>query len=191
VLLSFTLVWRYTPLAAWYTVENITAWVDRFAENWWAPVLIVLAYTPASIVMFPAAAHHACGGACVRGGARFRLRASGHPACGFPRIRSRAALDRTTVRRIVGERLNRIADAVRRGGLPAMTAIRLVPVAPFIVVNIAAGAIRIRYWHFAAATALGMVPGALVATLLGDQLKNALHPTGGLNYWLIGGWSRS
>ena len=38
-----------------------------------------------------------------------------------------------------------------------MTAVRLVPVAPFVVVNLAAGAIGVRYWHFAVATMLGMV----------------------------------
>ena len=32
-----------------------------------------------------------------------------------------------------------------------------------------------------------MMPGALVATLLGDQVKTALTPAGGFNYWLIGG----
>jgi len=56
-----------------------------------------------------------------------------------------------------------------------------------VVVNLAAGAIRVRYWHFAVGTALGMLPGALVATILGDQVKTALNPSGGLNYWLIGG----
>jgi phosphatidylserine/phosphatidylglycerophosphate/cardiolipin synthase-like enzyme/uncharacterized membrane protein YdjX (TVP38/TMEM64 family) len=187
VLLSFTLVWRYTPLAAWITVENITAWVDRFAENWWAPVLIVLAYTPASIVMFPRPLITLAAALAFGAALGFAYALLGILLAASLEFAVGQRLDRTTVRRIVGERLNRIADAVRRGGLPAMTAIRLVPVAPFIVVNIAAGAIRIRYWHFAAATALGMVPGALVATLLGDQLKNALDPTGGLNYWLIGG----
>jgi len=32
-----------------------------------------------------------------------------------------------------------------------------------------------------------MLPGAFVATVLGDQVQSALHPAGGLNYWLIGG----
>ena len=57
-----------------------------------------------------------------------------------------------------------------------MTAIRLVPVAPFVVVNLAAGAIRVRYWHFALGTVLGMLPGALVATTPGRPGQDGPHP---------------
>ena len=53
LLTALTLAWRYTPLAQWVTVDSVTGWMDGFAANWWAPIVVVLAYTPASIVMFP------------------------------------------------------------------------------------------------------------------------------------------
>jgi uncharacterized membrane protein YdjX (TVP38/TMEM64 family) len=64
---------------------------------------------------------------------------------------------------------------MRRRGLLAMTAVRLVPIAPFAVVNMVAGAIRIRLWHFMVGTAIGILPGTLVATLFGDQLFAGLR----------------
>jgi uncharacterized membrane protein YdjX (TVP38/TMEM64 family) len=64
---------------------------------------------------------------------------------------------------------------MRKRGLLAMTAVRLVPLAPFAVVNMMAGAIRIRPTHFVFGTALGILPGTLTATVLGDQLFAALR----------------
>jgi uncharacterized membrane protein YdjX (TVP38/TMEM64 family) len=181
MLLAFALAWRHTPLAAWLTVDRVTAWVDGFAANWWAPLVVVLAYMPASVVMFPRPLLTLAAGMAFGVALGFAYAMTGILLAASVAFAVGRRLDRDTVRRIVGERLNRIADALRRHGLPAMTAIRLVPIAPFVVINIAAGAIRIRYWHFAGGTLFGMLPGALVATLLGDQVKS------GLNYWLIGG----
>src|SRR5262249_36273990 len=51
--LGLTLAWRYPPLSEWVSVDGATRWVDGLAGNRWAPLVIVLAYTPASVIMFP------------------------------------------------------------------------------------------------------------------------------------------
>ena len=66
-----------------------------------------------------------------------------------------------------------------------MTALRLVPIAPFIVEGIVAGAVRIKLWHFMVGTGIGMLPGTLAATILSKQLQAALESPGDVNYWLI------
>jgi phospholipase D1/2 len=71
--------------------------------------------------------------------------------------------------------------------LVAMTAVRLVPIAPFAVVGLVAGAIRVRLVHFVVGTLLGMMPGAVVTTVFGDQLQAALRDPSRINYWLIFG----
>src|SRR5438876_7354075 len=53
VLAALTAMWRYTPLAAWADAERITAWADRFSKYPWAPLIVMAAYTPASLVLFP------------------------------------------------------------------------------------------------------------------------------------------
>ena len=68
-----------------------------------------------------------------------------------------------------------------------MTALRLVPLAPFAVESVVAGAIRIRLWHLVLGTFLGMLPGMLAATVFGDQLETALRDPSAINYWLVGG----
>jgi uncharacterized membrane protein YdjX (TVP38/TMEM64 family) len=96
-------------------------------------------------------------------------------------------LGRDTLRRIAGRKLNRLSKALRRRGIMAVTAVRLVPLAPFVIESLVAGAIHIRLWHFMLGTFLGMLPGMLVATVFGDQLESALRDPARINYWVVGG----
>jgi uncharacterized membrane protein YdjX (TVP38/TMEM64 family) len=95
--------------------------------------------------------------------------------------------DRGTVRRVAGAKLNRVTEILRRRGLLAVTALRLVPLAPFAVEGLVAGAIRIKLWHFTLGTALGIIPGTLATILLGDQIETALRDPGQINYWPVAG----
>jgi phospholipase D1/2 len=68
-----------------------------------------------------------------------------------------------------------------------MTALRLVPIAPFSVESLVAGALRLRPRDLLVGTFLGMLPGTLAATVFGDQLHTALDDPASVNYWLIAG----
>jgi len=63
---------------------------------------------------------------------------------------------------------------------------RIVPLAPFAVVNMVAGACQIRLSDFLLATALGMSPGIFMIVVLQDQLGRTLSdPTIGTIALLI------
>ena len=66
-----------------------------------------------------------------------------------------------------------------------VTMVRLVPIAPYLVVNIVMGAMRIRLRHFVGGTFLGMLPGALAATVLSGQVAAALRDPALVNGWLV------
>jgi phospholipase D1/2 len=74
------------------------------------------------------------------------------------------------VRRLTGGRLAKVRDAIRRRGVLTIAAIRVVPLAPFSFVNLAAGATSVGFWPFIVGTALGMAPGFIVLSALGDRL---------------------
>lgn len=68
------------------------------------------------------------------------------------------------IRRYGGDTVNRISDFVGRNGFWASMVIRVLPSAPFVVVNAAAGASAMRATSFLAGTAIGIIPKtALVA----------------------------
>jgi uncharacterized membrane protein YdjX (TVP38/TMEM64 family) len=94
-------------------------------------------------------------------------------------------VDRETVRRLAGQRLRPLTRFMENRGLLAVTAVRLVPLAPFPVVNVVMGAMRVKTWHFVLGTFLGMLPGMLAATVLSDQLAAALEDPSRVSWWLV------
>jgi phospholipase D1/2 len=81
-----------------------------------------------------------------------------------------AWLGKKAVRRIMGGKLLRVRDAIRRRGILSIAAIRMVPVAPFTIVNLAAGALGVGLGRFLAGTVIGMAPGFVVFSALGHHL---------------------
>lgn len=69
-----------------------------------------------------------------------------------------------------GSTISRIEEGVRRDAFSYILTLRLIPVMPFWLVNLAAGFVNIPLRTFLAATVLGILPGSLVYSGLGAGL---------------------
>jgi phospholipase D1/2 len=78
-------------------------------------------------------------------------------------------LSRETVRRFGGRGLNRLSRRLAGGGLTSLLAVRILPVTPFCVLNVVAGATRVPFRQFVGSTFLAMAPGTVVLAMLGAQ----------------------
>jgi phospholipase D1/2 len=182
---GLTAIWRFTPLADYITAERVTGWAREFASAPWAPLIVLSAYTPASLVMFPRPVITLFAVVAFGPWLGFTYAMSGILIAAFLSYAAGMRLDRSAVRRMSGPKLDRMIQVLRERGLIAVTALRLVPLAPFIAEGLVAGAIRIKLWHFMLGTFIGMLPGTLAATVFGDQLEAALTGKGKINVWLI------
>jgi uncharacterized membrane protein YdjX (TVP38/TMEM64 family) len=72
------------------------------------------------------------------------------------------------------ESMQRFMDMVGRNGFLASLIVRLVPSAPFIVVNMAAGVTPMRVFDFTAGTALGIVPKIALTAFAGNSIVQAM-----------------
>lgn len=187
VLIGLTASWKYTPLSALLEPQEITAWAREVGDTWWAPLLVIAAYSPASVVMFPRPVITLFAVVAFGPWLGFGYAMLGIQLAAWLSYVAGGRLNRGTVRRVAGHRLNSIIEVLRRRGLIAITALRLVPLAPFSVEGVVAGALRIKLWHFMLGTAIGILPGTLAATVFGDQLEAALQNPHAINYWLIFG----
>ena len=79
-------------------------------------------------------------------------------------------LGREVLDRMLGERWKRILAGVRKRGLLAVVTFRVLPLAPFTLVNLAAGASGIRFLDFFLGTLIGMIPGLVVMSIMGDRI---------------------
>lgn len=79
------------------------------------------------------------------------------------------------LRRFGGGFINRFTGFVRKNGFMTSLAVRLVPTAPFIIVNMAAGVSGMRYIYFALGTGLGIIPKIGVVAIFGQGMKGVLE----------------
>lgn len=176
-------MWKFTPLAAWTDAQRAIDWARSFSFAPWAPIVVLLLYTPASIVLFPRPVITVFAVAAFGPWHGFAYAFLGILAAAVATYVIGLRLDRKAIRRIARGRLNRLTQIMRRRGVLAMTAVRFLPLAPFAVVNVVAGAMRIRPAHFIAGSALGILPGTLVTTVFGDQLIDALRDPRSIDFW--------
>jgi len=187
VLAGLVLAWRFTALADVVTAANVSAWARAFGDRWWAPLAVVAAPTLASLVLFPRPLITLAAVLVFGLWPGFTYAMAGIMVAALVTFFAGRRVRRDTVRRLAGSRLDRLSAVMRQRGLLAMTAVRLVPIAPFAVVGLVAGAIRVKLWHYALGTFLGNLPGVLAATVFADQIAAALDDASRINWWVVGG----
>ncbi len=167
-------LWRWTPLGEWLDVQTLAAWGSSLRHSPLAPLVVLVAFVAGGFVLVPVtllilAAALAFGPVY---GIVYGL--GGALASALSTYAVGRMLGRGRVRGLAGGRLNRISRRLAKRGLLAVTAIRMVPVAPFSVVNLVAGASHIGTRDFFWGTLLGMTPGTLAIVLFEEGLVNAL-----------------
>ena len=170
------LAWRYTPLAGLLKPDAFEA--TLLAGGSWGPLLalglflllgllafplnVLIIATAAAFGIWPGLAY-ATVGALISATATY----------GFGRW-----LGPGILRNLLGARIN--PPSVRGFGAMAsmaVTAVRLMPVAVALV-NLVAGATKIRFTDYVMGTALGLLPGIVLMSVLGARLFHILeHPT--------------
>jgi phospholipase D1/2 len=178
-------LWRFTPLSGWVTPERALAWANEFGSRPWAPFVVMLAYTPACLVMFPRPLITLTAVIAFGPWIGFGYALAGIVFSAVVTYYLGRRMRRDTVRRLAGPKLDAMVEVLKRHGLLAMTLLRLVPLAPFFVEGLVAGAVNLKLWHLAVGTAIGLVPGTLATTVFGDQLESAFSG-GDFNWWLVG-----
>ena len=83
-----------------------------------------------------------------------------------------------------GEGVARFTALVGRNGLLASLMVRLVPSAPFIVVNMAAGVTPMPLWTFLVGTGVGIVPKIALTTFAGNAVIRGLAGQGS-GHWVV------
>jgi len=89
-------------------------------------------------------------------------------AFAFGRFTGAQGMDRLTQ-----GRLSLLSRHLHQRGLLTVALVRFMPVAPFMVVNLAAGALRVKPRDFVFGSALGLLPGTVLISLFTDRLLSA------------------
>jgi uncharacterized membrane protein YdjX (TVP38/TMEM64 family) len=90
------------------------------------------------------------------------------------------------IQRRYGDRLRAINEGVRRDGPYYLFTLRLIPIFPFVVINLLMALTPIRAWTFYWVSQVGMLAGTAVYVYAGTELGKIESPKGILSPTLIG-----
>ena len=156
------------------SAQGVRDWVDGAGAA--APLVFVLVSAALTCALFPGPLLAGASGLLFGTALGFplSLTAATLGACTAFTISRRVGGD--AVEPVAGRRLLALRDLVSRRGFVSVLYARIVPGAPYSLVNYAAGLTRIRLLVFAAATALGAAPRAFAYTALGGSLSDLSSP---------------
>jgi uncharacterized membrane protein YdjX (TVP38/TMEM64 family) len=184
---ALALAWRYTPLAEIIAPERVIEWARSIGLIWWAPLAVIAAYSPAAFVMFPRPLITLFAVIAFGPWLGFATAMTGIVGAALATYYAGRVLPARTIRHLAGEKVDRMSAVLRRRGLIAIFAVRIIPVAPFFIEGMIAGAVRIKVWQYVLGTILGMAPGTLTTTVFGDLFATAIEDPSRINYWLVAG----
>lgn len=177
-------------LSGWDGPEQLRTTVEGAGA--WGPLLYVVGYALLVLVPSPASVLTILGGALfglVQGVLLAWVGAVLGAVGGFLVGRR---LGRPAVDRLLGGRLAQADRVLADHGLPAVLAVRLVPVFPFTPLNYAAGLVGVRFRHYLLGSALGILPGATAYAAVGasgaDPLGIVVGVGGLVLLVVVGGW---
>lgn len=172
LLVGLLLLWQFTPLAGLLTPDRLAPRLDSIADAPWAPVAVLAAFVVGGLIVFPVTVLIAVTAMTFGPWQGFAYAAAGALLSAAVTYRAGRLARRRWLRGLMGPRVERVSRRLGNQGVVSVMLLRLVPVAPFTFVNLIAGASQIRFRDYMIGTILGMAPGILLMTALGDRLRH-------------------
>lgn len=196
---GLTLAWRYTPLHRWTELDALSQIGRDLLATPLGGVAVLAAYVVAVTLAMPVYVLITAG-ALVFGPWPGMAYALGGMVLGawFTYGLGRLTGARL-IERMADDRFGVLLQRLQQRGLLAVVVIRFLPIAPFLLVNMTAGAVRVRQRDFVLGTFLGLLPGTVMISLFTDRLAAAWRDPGtgtwvalgafvvalGLVWWLV------
>ncbi|MGH8714162.1 MAG: VTT domain-containing protein [Casimicrobiaceae bacterium] len=182
---ALALAWRYTPLREWINVDSLVRISDRFDASPFAPLIVIGGFVLGGLVVIPVTMLIAATGIVFGPWLGMLYSLAGATLSAVFVYAIGRELGRDAVRRVAGRRINDLSRRIAKRGLLAMLFVRIVPIAPFSIINLVAGASHLAFRDFVVGTILGIAPGTVVIVFFVDRIVAAVRHPGLLSFALL------
>ncbi len=187
ILLALAATWRWTPLSQWVSLDTLTTLADSLEGSPFLPPAVIGAYVVGGLIMVPITVMIGATAIIFSAHLAVVYALAGCLLNALAGYFIGAGVGRQTVRKLAGNRLNRLSQKLASQGILTVAVIRNLPVAPFTIVNMVAGASHIKLKDFMLGTALGMLPGIVAITVFADRVVAAVKNPHWTNIAVAGG----
>ena len=172
--LLLAVLWRWSPVGHWLSVDSLVAAAQYVQQSPLAIPIVLSLYLLGSCLMVPVNLLILATALSFGPYLGFGLALSGSLIGGMASYFLGHWLGSNAVRKLAGKKINRLSRKLAQKGWLAVALVRVVPIAPFTVVNMVAGASHISARSFLFGTAIGMCPGILAIMIFEEGLQRAL-----------------
>jgi uncharacterized membrane protein YdjX (TVP38/TMEM64 family) len=172
-LLGLASAWGWSPLRQWLDAARIVIAVEQMGQSV-GPLSAILGFALALTLAVPLTFLTLVAIVAFGPTAGFFYTVVGAILGASISFGMGVLLGREVVQRLGGARVNQVSQRLAKHGVLSVAAIRLVPVAPFAVVNMIAGATHLSLRDLLLGTAIGLTPGTVGMIFFTGQLVEAL-----------------
>ncbi|CAM3939448.1 TVP38/TMEM64 family protein [Vreelandella rituensis] len=172
-LITLGLLWQWLAMQDLLSIEQLKTWIataPAWRDSPWTFLIVMAGYAGALLVMFPLSLMVALTGLAFGPTWGFVYATLGTLTSSVASYWVGRWLGRDVLMDYGGRHLHGMSRYLAKRGIRTMTVINLLPLAPFTLTNMMAGAFHLRFSDYMIGSTLGIVPGLAVVTLLGSQL---------------------
>ena len=178
-------IWQWTPLRDQLDVLAMAAYLEEFAKGPTAPLVTIAAFLVGGLLVIPVLILIAITVLAFGPWWGFLYALIGMTLSALLTFFIGRLLGRKLMDHLSGSRVYRVSRAFAAKGILAVVMLRLLPVAPFSIVNAVAGASHIRTKDFFIGTVIGEMPGLLSLALFIDQVTETFRHPGPGSFGLL------
>lgn len=175
VLVGIALAWRFTPLKEWLDIAMLSELANEWRGSSFTPVIVIAAFVISGLLVVPVTAMIVVSSLVFGPLLGFAYALTGSLLSALAGYGAGILLGRNAIRQLAGKHINQVSRQLAKRGLFTMLVVRIIPVAPFTIVNLVAGASNIRFRDFLLGTLFGMTPGIFAITILVDRVGATLR----------------
>jgi phospholipase D1/2 len=176
-LIVLAALWQWTPAREYLDVLVMAAQLEEFARGPMAPFATVAGFVVGGFLVMPVLLLIAVTIVAFGPWWGFLYAFIGMTVSAMATFWIGRLLGRHLIDRLSGSRLYHVSQTLASKGVLAVVTIRILPLAPFSIVNAVAGASHIKTRDFLLGTMIGEFPGLLSLALFVDQIQETIrHP---------------
>lgn len=172
-LVLLTAAWRWTPLSELATPERLAGFFSQFDRSPLRIFAVLMLVVIASLLMVPLTILVVVCALILGPWLGFGCAMAGALISACLAFLIGQALGGEIIERFSGSSLHRLSKRLSERGVITVAILRLLPVAPYTIVNLAAGASHLRLGVFMLGSAIGLVPGVAALTAFSGSLYAA------------------
>ena len=186
-LMLLALIWGFTPISRFANPEAVAAAMAAISASPWRLPIVLGCFLGAGLVVFPMLLLIIACAAVFGPLLGFVYSSAGLLASAALNYAIGTWLGRDVLLNALGRRFDTTRSALMRRGLITTAVVRAIPMSPFALVSVVAGASNIRFLDYLIGTAIGIMVPVILLTVATEQTSRLLTEPSAIQFALLVG----